>query len=326
MRAGKRIGFAEPKVAGNPIDVAGWPVGIAAGDGHDRGRGAGGRAVQLIDEKTREARPARSGSPDRARIVVADGFAWATVPAADEVVKAPLDGSTGSTIDVGQATDRDHVRRQLRLGGGPEGSRSTTIDPATARCRTRSRSRRRASRPRSRRRRQRLGRRPRRRGAIRVDTGDTSIQAELPARRQPEGRRRRRWVGLGRQHRRPATSSGFRCDGDQAGRDRRRRQAAVARLRLRTRLGGERQRVGAGDRSRRRDGPKRRSRWLARRRRDRQRSRSGSRPATAIRSSGSIPAPRAEVPFARPRDGENVPGEDGTVVSVTGGATRGRAR
>ena len=99
---GETNGFAEPKVAGNPIDVAGWPVGIAAGDGTIAVAAREGEAVQFIDESSGKVTGEIGLAGQGQSIVVADGFAWATVPAADEVVKAPLDGGTGSTIGVGQ--------------------------------------------------------------------------------------------------------------------------------------------------------------------------------------------------------------------------------
>jgi len=95
-------GFAKPKLAGAPIDVAGWPVAIAASDGTIAVAAREGEAVQFIDEDSAKvAGETKLPGPGQS-VVISDGSAWATAPTADAVVKAPLDGGPTETIGVGQ--------------------------------------------------------------------------------------------------------------------------------------------------------------------------------------------------------------------------------
>jgi sugar lactone lactonase YvrE len=95
-------GFAQPKVAGAPIDVAAWPVAVSAGDGAIAVAARDGQVVQFIDEASGKVSGETSLPGPGQGVVVADGSAWATVPATDQVVKAPLHGGAGSAIGVGQ--------------------------------------------------------------------------------------------------------------------------------------------------------------------------------------------------------------------------------
>ena len=96
-------GFAQPKLAdAPPIDVAAWPVAVSAGDGIIAVAARDGQEVQFIDEGTGKVTGSTSLPGPGQSVVVADGSAWATVPATGQVVKAPLDGGAGSTIGVGE--------------------------------------------------------------------------------------------------------------------------------------------------------------------------------------------------------------------------------
>jgi serine/threonine-protein kinase len=96
-------GFAQPKLAdAPPIDVAAWPVAVSAGDGIIALAARDGQEVQFIDEGTGKVTGSTSLPGPGQSVVVADGSAWATVPATGQVVKAPLDGGAGSTIGVGE--------------------------------------------------------------------------------------------------------------------------------------------------------------------------------------------------------------------------------
>jgi len=107
-------GFAKPQLAGAPIDVAGWPVAIAAADGTIAVAARQGEAVQFIDEGAAKVTgEAKLPGPGQG-VALADGSAWATVPTANAVVRAPLDGGAAETITVGQGplgitTDGDAV-------------------------------------------------------------------------------------------------------------------------------------------------------------------------------------------------------------------------
>ncbi len=92
--------FAKPKVVGDPIPVAEWPVGIAAADGTVTLAARKGKAVQFIDEDTGEVTGETSLPDEGQSVVIADGSAWATVPLANKVVRAPLGGGAGKEIDV----------------------------------------------------------------------------------------------------------------------------------------------------------------------------------------------------------------------------------
>jgi hypothetical protein len=97
---GETTSFAEPKVVGDPIRVSDWPVGIAASGGTVALAARKGKAVQFIDEGTGEVTGETSLPDEGQSVVIADGSAWATVPLADEVVKAPIGGGEGKEITV----------------------------------------------------------------------------------------------------------------------------------------------------------------------------------------------------------------------------------
>jgi sugar lactone lactonase YvrE len=82
--------------------VAAWPVAVSAGDGTIAVAAREGQEVQFIDEGSGRVTGSTSLPGPGQSVVIADGSAWATVPAAGQVVKAPLDGGAGSTIGVGQ--------------------------------------------------------------------------------------------------------------------------------------------------------------------------------------------------------------------------------
>jgi serine/threonine protein kinase/sugar lactone lactonase YvrE len=96
-------GFAQPELAGDPIDVAGMPVGIAAADGTVAVATRSGQRIDLLDEKTGKPSGSMSLPANGEDVATAAGSLWATVPDANAVVTAKLDGSDQQSIDVGAA-------------------------------------------------------------------------------------------------------------------------------------------------------------------------------------------------------------------------------
>ncbi len=92
---------ADPKVVGDPISVPDLPVGIAAGNGTVAVASRAGQTVTFIDEKNHKAsEPVDLPGPGQ-EVAIVDGEAWVTVPSAQAVVRAPLNGGAPTTIDVG---------------------------------------------------------------------------------------------------------------------------------------------------------------------------------------------------------------------------------
>jgi sugar lactone lactonase YvrE len=96
-------GFAKPKLAGDPIDVEGMPVGIAAAKGTVAVATRSGQRVDLLDEKTGKPSGSVSLPANGEDVAIAAGELWATVPEANAVVSAKLDGGGQQSIDVGAA-------------------------------------------------------------------------------------------------------------------------------------------------------------------------------------------------------------------------------
>ncbi|HEX2388994.1 MAG TPA: protein kinase [Solirubrobacterales bacterium] len=94
--------YEQPQLAGEPIPLLGMPVGITAGEGTIAVATREGQAVALLDEET--GKPTGDGVSLPANgedVTFADGSLWATVPGADAVVAARMDGSERTVIDVG---------------------------------------------------------------------------------------------------------------------------------------------------------------------------------------------------------------------------------
>ncbi|MEZ5154686.1 MAG: serine/threonine-protein kinase [Solirubrobacterales bacterium] len=120
---------AKPKVAGE-IDVAGFPVGIDASGGTVAVAARDGQAVELIDEDTAKVTGTVDLPAAGQSVVIADDFAWATVPTANEVVKAPIGGGDGKEIPVEGGPIGITVDGGGLWTANPENLSISRIDPA----------------------------------------------------------------------------------------------------------------------------------------------------------------------------------------------------
>jgi streptogramin lyase len=93
--------YEQPILAGE-LPLLGMPVGITAGEGTIAVATREGRTVALLDEKTGKPTGDAVSLPANGEdVTFADGSLWATVPGADAVVTAKMDGSERTAIDVG---------------------------------------------------------------------------------------------------------------------------------------------------------------------------------------------------------------------------------
>jgi serine/threonine-protein kinase len=93
--------YEQPILAGE-LPLLGMPVGITAGEGTIAVATREGRTVALLDEKTGKPTGDAVSLPANGEdVTFADGSLWATVPDADAVVTAKMDGSERTAIDVG---------------------------------------------------------------------------------------------------------------------------------------------------------------------------------------------------------------------------------
>ena len=105
-------GFEEPRVAGQPIAVEGFPVGVAVADGTVAVATRAGQRVALFDEGGKPAGEIGLPGPGE-DLTIADGDVWATVPGSDLVVRsAPGGGDTEIPVGdgpMGIVSDGDSI-------------------------------------------------------------------------------------------------------------------------------------------------------------------------------------------------------------------------
>ncbi|HET6830832.1 MAG TPA: hypothetical protein VFH44_05715, partial [Solirubrobacterales bacterium] len=93
-------GFVPPAIAGQPINAAGFPVGVSVADGTVAVATREGERVALFDEGGKPVGEIGLPGPGEG-VTIAGGDAWATVPGSDLVVRSPLGGGGDVPIPVG---------------------------------------------------------------------------------------------------------------------------------------------------------------------------------------------------------------------------------